>query len=378
MQHKQGSDSFVAEHGVFSSQPPLFRTPGGSPRMAGSCPAVMVEISALLLDGSPRLKGEDTAHSSLLAANDAILPPILVHRATMRVIDGIHRVRAAQIKGDTTIVVQFYEGSEDAAFVLAVEQNVTHGLPLSLADRKAAAKRIVTSHPNLSDRAIAASTGLSDRTVRTIRQRSTAESSQSNARSDPSHRVERIGRDGRSRPMNNAERRHRASQIIAAQPAVALRTVAKAAGISLGTAHDVRKRMCRGIDPVPTNHRVAAPSSTVAARQVTRSVIATYNQNLRPMLDSLRKDPSLKFTDAGRRLLRWLSSHAIEPKDWEPFLDNVPAHCTKIIAEFARSSADAWQEFACKLETRCNTSNSAVASSSRGLSRDQQIGGDRV
>jgi hypothetical protein len=325
----------------------------GGPPSTADWPVVTMETSALILDGSPRLQGEDAAHTRLLAETDARLPPILVHRATMRVIDGIHRVRAAQIKGETTIVVQFYDGSEDAAFVLAVEQNVTHGLPLSLADRKAAAAQIITSHLNWSDRAIAASTGLSDWTVRTIRQRSTAGFSQSNIQADHNDKVERIGRDGRARPMNGAEGRHRASQIIAHQPTVALRTVARVAGVSLGTAHDVRERMRRGIDPVPTERRVTAPSGRLAAPpKPNRSVMARSNRDLRSMLDSLRKDPSLKFTDAGRRMLRWLCSHAIEPKDWEPLLENIPPHSTKMIAELARSSANAWQEFAQELEQR--------------------------
>jgi ParB-like chromosome segregation protein Spo0J len=338
-------------HGT--GEPRTRHQPSGDSWTADSHPIVLVETSALILDGSPRLQGEDTTHTRLLAETDATLPPILVHRATMRVIDGIHRVRAAQIKNETTIAAQFYDGSEDAAFVLAVEQNIAHGLPLSLADRKVAAARIITSHPNWSDRAIAASTGLSARTVRTIRERSTAESPQSNARGDRGDRVERIGRDGRTRPMNGAEGRHHASQIIAEQPTVALRAVAKAAGVSLGTAHDVLERILRGDDPVPAKQRVASSSARLAARRKpNRSVMASSNRDLQSILGSLRNDPSLRFTDAGRCLLRWLCSHAIEPKDWEPVLESVPPHCTKVIAELARSFADAWQEFARELEQR--------------------------
>lgn len=353
MQQKRESSSCIAEHQAFDGPPLAFPSPGAPPRSADSNPVVMIEVSALSVDGSPRLQGEDTAHTRLLAETDATLPPILVHRATMRVIDGVHRVRAAQIKGEPTIAGQFYDGGEDVAFVLAVERNVAHGLPLSTADRKAAAARIITSHPNWSDRAIAASTGLSDRTVRMIRQRSTAEASRSNTRADRSGRVERIGRDGRARPMNSTEGRHRASQIIAEQPTASLRTVAKAAGVSLGTAHDVRERMRRGCDPVPASQRVAASAARLAPqRKLNRSVPGSSSRDLRSMLDILRNDPSLKFTDVGRHMLRWLCSRAIGPKDWEPLLDKIPAHCTKMIAELARSSADAWQEFARELEQR--------------------------
>lgn len=353
MQQKCNWGSSAASRPAFGVQPLPSSSHGDSPSTTDSHPIVMVEISALILDGSPRLQGEDTAHTKVLAETDVTLPPILVHKETMRVIDGVHRVRAAQIKGKTTIAAQLHDCGEDAAFVLAVEQNVAHGLPLSLADRKAAAARLITSHPNWSDRAIAGISGLSDRTVRTIRRCSTAEMSQLNARGDRSDGVERIGRDGRARPLTSAEGRHRASQIIAERPTAALRTVAQAAGVSLGTAHDVRERMRRSDDPVPAKQRVAAPSEGLAAqRKPPRSVMAAARPDLRSTLEGLRKDPSLKFTDAGRCVLRWLCTHVIESKDWEPLLESVPAHSTKMIAELARSSADAWQEFARELEQR--------------------------
>ena len=63
------------------------------------------------------------------------------------------------------INVTFFDGSEKDAFVLAVESNVQHGLLLTLSDRTAAAGRIVNSHPEWSDRAVAAATGLAAKTV---------------------------------------------------------------------------------------------------------------------------------------------------------------------------------------------------------------------
>ncbi|MFD0433138.1 ParB N-terminal domain-containing protein, partial [Streptomyces chartreusis] len=93
------------------------------------------------------------------------MPPIIVHRDSMRVIDGLHRLRAAQLRGHSTIAVTFYDGTEADAFVLAVESNVRHGLPLSLPDRKRAAVRIIATHPQWSDRKIASVTGISPATV---------------------------------------------------------------------------------------------------------------------------------------------------------------------------------------------------------------------
>jgi hypothetical protein len=45
------------------------------------------------------------------------LPPILVHHAKMRVIDGMHRLRVAELKGRNQVAVEFYEGNEQEAFL---------------------------------------------------------------------------------------------------------------------------------------------------------------------------------------------------------------------------------------------------------------------
>ena len=65
----------------------------------------------------------------------------------MRVVDGMHRLQAARLNGAKTIVARFFHGDDEAAFVEAVKSNIAHGLPLSLADRKAASLRIITAHP---------------------------------------------------------------------------------------------------------------------------------------------------------------------------------------------------------------------------------------
>lgn len=155
---------------------------------------------------SPRTGGRDEEHIARLAELDGPLPPILVERHTMRVIDGTHRLLAAVSKGQPAIEVEFFDGSSADAFLKAVEANVTHGLPLSLADRRAAAERIVTSHPHLSDRAIARTAGLGAKAVAAIRRRvaETADAPQVQAsvaqhvqltRSDPATVLEELLRD---------------------------------------------------------------------------------------------------------------------------------------------------------------------------------------
>jgi hypothetical protein len=292
--------------------------------------ATMVDIDTLMLTDSPRIAGENAEHIRRLADADDCLPPILVHRPTRWVIDGVHRVRAAALRGETRIAAHYFDGPADTAFVLAVRGNIAHGLPLSAADRRAAAVRILRSHPRWSDRAIAAATGLSDRTVREIRQRSTTETPQSNTR---------IGRDGRVRPLNAADGRLRAAELLAERPGAGLREIARAAGISLATAHDVRARLRRDDDPVPARLRGNQPAAVTEPARLA-------------VLASLRADPSLKFNEAGRAALRWLYRHTIEPDDGTKLINTIPPHCAPAVADLARDCALAWQEVARALEQR--------------------------
>ncbi|MFC5753345.1 ParB N-terminal domain-containing protein, partial [Actinomadura rugatobispora] len=218
-------------------------------------PVVQVEIGALSGADSPRIFGENPDHVEALAAAGAELPPIIVHRATMSVIDGMHRLRAAELGGQDTIAVRFFDGDEADAFVMAVKSNIAHGLPLSLADRKRAAQRIIASHPRWSDRMIASVTGIAPGTVAEIRRRATAE---------PAAETARMGRDGRVRPINGSEGRRIASELITENPDLSLRQIARRAGISPETARDVRNRLRRGEDPLP--RRRSAPVSLAGRR----------------------------------------------------------------------------------------------------------------
>ena len=297
----------------------------------------MVPVSELSRGDSPRIHGEDETHAQNLAEIEESLPPIVVHRATMRVVDGMHRLRAAKMRGDREIAVEYFDGSIADAFLRAVYNNVVHGLPLSRADREAAARRIIRSHIDLSDRAIAAVVGLSPPTIGAIRKRTTDSGFQSNAR---------IGQDGRTRPLNVVEGRLRASRIIAEHPGASLRAVARDAKISLSTAQDVRKRMERGEDPVPAKFapqvNVPQPRSGGAPDGVRTSLAA---------LHMLRRDPSLRFSEAGRALLQWLGVYAAQDKR-EDIVNAIPEHCVRVIVELARDCAESWTQLGSDLEGR--------------------------
>jgi hypothetical protein len=300
-----------------------------------------VVIDSLLPADSPRLEGEDLEYIRMLAETDAKLPPVIVHRATMRIIDGMHRVGAARMRGSEKIDVRFFDGSEQEAFVLGVRANVSHGRPLSLVDRTSAAMRIIRTHPMWSDRAIAAAVGLGARTVGTIRRQLDTESGHVP--------LARMGRDGRVRPLNNVEGRRRASEIIKEMPTASLREIAKHAGVSPTTALDVRKRLERGEDPVPQVRRGPAG---VKARTATQAARAVAQQDLSVVLRGLERDPSLRHTESGRDLLRWIFSRTILPGEWRAILNDLPSHCTYIIADVAKRCADEWLRVVEELEKR--------------------------
>lgn len=304
---------------------------------------VEVAVSALSVTDSPRVAGEDPEHIQALAVAQAELPPILVHHSTMRVIDGVHRLRVAKLRGDEYIAARFFSGDEKDAFVLAVKSNIEHGLPLSLADRKVAAARIIGTHPQWSDRMIASVVGLAARTVAEIRRQDTRGTVQL---------ASRIGQDGRVRPVNGAGGRILASELIADNPGLSLRQIARAAGISPETARDVRNRLGRGEDPVPgpRGRRKPEPSERPGPRRVEPApspVPGRYSRESRAaVIERLKADPALRFTETGRTLLRLLHVHMMKAEEWENIGENIPPHCGGIIASLARECAQIWKEFA--------------------------------
>ncbi|WP_328685873.1 hypothetical protein OG226_48240 [Streptomyces sp. NBC_01261] len=329
-------------------------------------PVHLVPVDALSVDACPRLSGEDPDHLRILLETPNELPPILVHRPTMRVIDGMHRLSVARLRGQSQIAVRYFDGAEEDAFVLSVQNNVRHGLPLSLADRTAAATRIARSHPHWSDRTIARTSGLSPKTVAAIRRRSSAEIPPSNTR---------VGQDGRSRPIDAGEGRRRASHLITAHPTMPLREVATKAGISLGTAHDVSERLRTGRDPLPERVRRTGPRApepqplptphladtphppparTVPAEDTPPSRVLRLPERPRTpatLLHVLRKDPSLRLTDTGRALLRLFDAQAQLVPQWDRLVDSFPQHCADMIIDLADTYATYWQHIAAHLRT---------------------------
>ena len=360
--HQSGERAFQQLHNTASCRPTV---PSPATQTTEVTGAVAVPVLTLRPADSPRLNGEDKAHIARLAETETSLPPILVDRRTMRVIDGMHRLMAASLQARQTIDVIFFDGSEADVFLRAVQENVAHGLPLSQADRRAAAERIVTSHPHMSDRAIGHSVGLAAKTVAAVRRSSSEETTHSNAR---------IGRDGRVRPLDSSAGRRRAAELLTEQPDASLREVARAAGISAATVLDVRKRLERGESPVPDRSVASAArkasggngaadntasdgTSAEALRFSSRAVAPEPNVAVVKLL----RDPSLRNNERGKGMLRLLQVNAVGAEQLPDVADAVPAHCVAIVVQLARQYAKMWQDFAQELDGRARIIDPSAA-----------------
>lgn len=332
-------------------------------------------VSRLQGHFSARTKGVDQTHVKTLAQCPDRLPPIVVHQNSLRVIDGVHRLPVAQLTGRQEIDVALVDGTDEEAFALSVLLNVSQGFPLPWDDRKSAAARILLGNPDWSDRFVASLVGLSHKTVGNIRRCSTGENRQLNGR---------VGRDGKARPMNPAGGRLRAAELLAQHPDLSLRQLARAADISVSTARDVRLRLDNGEDPVPERLRAELSSTpapvTISSPSSSRpGELADEHRRPEPaaldvptgrkasppsgqpavsfdlVLERLKRDPAVRFNEAGRNLVRQLLAGRIAVTSCQQVLSFAPAHCLAMVAELAHSHAAAWQQLAALADATAET-----------------------
>ncbi|MGW1922980.1 hypothetical protein ACWCQ0_27005 [Streptomyces massasporeus] len=167
----------------------------------------------------------------------------------------------------------------------------------------------------------------------------------------------RLGRDGVAYPLAAAEGRSRALVYLAAHPDASAQEVARAAGISLTTAKDARKRT-RALpgEPPPTEQPGDGPArETGAGHPALAKRPKARNADLSLAVRRLRADPSLRFTEVGRKLLRTLDPSVAQPHDWAAMASSIPIHCAPLIAELARHHAESWQLLAESLTERINS-----------------------
>ncbi|MFD3428740.1 ParB N-terminal domain-containing protein [Nocardia fluminea] len=286
-----------------------------------------IAIDRLKLSSSPRVHGVDIRHLRELIEVGTALPPIIVNRNTMEVIDGAHRAIAARKRGESIIDVIFFEGSEADAFLLAVHANAEQGLPLSREDRSAATRRILATHGTWSDRMIAELVGLSTKTVASIRRCSTEADPQLN---------KRLGRDGKMRPVDSTNARRRATELFKSNPNYSLREVARTVGLSPATVKDVKTQLLHNKTPSTEQVGPIFGSDTSAEADA--------------LLNGLRQDPSIRSNEDGRTLLR-LFIGTVEHRNSSRSIQAIPAHQIPAVVQVAKVCATIWQDFATQLAT---------------------------
>jgi hypothetical protein len=220
----------------------MIRPPGQDWSEGGAVP-----LGDLVGSYSPRDKRVDEDHVLALAEVLDRVPPVVVDKRTMKVIDGLHRVEASRRMGRSEIRAVFFDGSETDALVVAVQANIRHGKPLSRSERQAAAGALLRRCPERSDRWLAEVCGLSHSTVARIRQAA-----------DALGPGARTGRDGRRRPVDSAAGRAAIAKALAEDPGSSFRRAAETAGVAPSTVHRTVAAV-RRLGAEPPQHPASSP-----------------------------------------------------------------------------------------------------------------------
>jgi len=129
----------------------------------------MIPIDRIVPDDyyQPRTEGINERHVRLLVATDpASWAALLVtpdEHGQFNLIDGFHRLEAARRLGLPVLPCRV---DPEADYFSGVAANITHGLPLTMADRKVAARWLAKLTPSLSYREIGRRCGLHHETVK--------------------------------------------------------------------------------------------------------------------------------------------------------------------------------------------------------------------
>lgn len=161
-------------------------------------PVTTVRLEDIVVD-DPRFQVRETLDEATVEHYRTILdqlPPIRVARIDGRLvlIDGRHRVEAALREGRRELPAVIKDLDEREALREAIRANAKNGLPLTLAERKRAAVRLLKLFPEASDRSIAHDVGLSDKTVGQLRR-------QLESSAGIPHLTARVGRDRKVRTV---------------------------------------------------------------------------------------------------------------------------------------------------------------------------------
>jgi hypothetical protein len=289
--------------------------------LATDSPRIDIPLVDLRPGPSPRTQPLCSAHVALLVELGGNWPPVVVRRGDFRIVDGHHRVEAARRLGLATISGYFFEGSDDDAYLDAVRLNIRHGLVLTMAERREAARLILSRHPDWADRRVSAICGLSRSTVGEVRRTSPLET-QDRPNVKDGRLDKRVGRDGRSRPVDSDALRVRIAELVAREPSASLRSVARVAGASPETVRAVRNDLRSGA----YSRGACEPPAEVPH--------------------------AFGSTSPGREFFDWFSRTQVGPDDPVAYAADIPLSRVYEVADEARQRAARWQSFADLVERR--------------------------
>jgi ParB-like chromosome segregation protein Spo0J len=288
-------------------------------------------LGAIRLVSSPRLGPMRRSHLSLLAATNGNWPPILVNRGDNSIVDGRYRFWAAQALGQPDIRCTYFEGDPDSAFLEAVRRNIRHGLPLSLRERKHAARQVLKRHSDWSDRRVARVCGLSADVVADLRPRRARPT-------DGDRQLDiRVGRDGRRRPVDAQAVRDRVVRALEERPSASLREIARTVGTSPETVRSLRARLT-----TPSKSDRSQPSASHPSSESDR------------VSEFPRERPPAVFRELPVSFMEWFDRTAIHD-EWRQFEWTIPAKCITEIEAEARRRARTWTQFAMAIHSRPHT-----------------------
>jgi hypothetical protein len=285
-------------------------------------------------------------------------PPIVVWGDECLVVDGGHRLEAARRLGRTTVAAVRFLGTREDAFVESVRRNVDHGLPLTLGDRRRAARRVLAGHPDWSDRRIGSLCGLSGKSVGRLRRNDFSRISAPRGAVVDLQR--RTGRDGKTRPVQPGEVRDRIRRALAENPRGSLRTIAAMAGSSPETVRTVRANLIQdkagetgvvSIDAVPQCPGRARRAMSLTRDGTDRSANNQVETPTGQDTNAWSNDLALVSCADRGEFARWFGCNKVDD-EWHRYVWTVPIGRVYDVVDEARRRAASWTAFASLLESR--------------------------
>lgn len=329
------------------------RGPSGPARPAQAPRPVLVPAMALSAGYSPRHTPLDDSHVEALMEVMDQLPPIVVHRPTMTVIDGAHRLEAARRAGRAKVAALFFDGSEDEALVLAVRANVAHGKPLTLGERRGAGAALLARFPGRSDRWIGHICGLSHSTVARLRSACPCPQGEEEAG------AVRTGMDGRRRALGGPGVAAGSTGPGRAGPDGAFRRPSGADGPGRFEGEERGEGSGRPNGAAGPGGRGAAelgpscsPRRTTGERGTGHAPAAGSGTPPTSSAPGILGDAALTSSPEMAGLLAWLERTAVERAEMEPFLAALPVSRTYDLADECRRRGRTWMAIADDVEHR--------------------------